>query len=360
MTLFGIRSIEDLSDWEDATASYYQSAYNNNNNGNNNGGAMMEDAVVKIRLTNQNTINVNGRRIEEQRQPKQRHSRMLQQQTTTATSVLVTYSQSTTYRSIDPNLDVATMLRLPLSTDEYRMQYMQGLKLNLDGYEDLESVSSITTPFDDDDDADGNRAVDGTNDAGGLSTVHVIGIACGAAAFLLLVIGGFVYYRRMDEKDEGARADANGGATTAASAPGDYVVEIDSPSASPERYSKKRTTDTAAEESPSPAIGDRSVASYDDCRRPELFDGSAEELLTVYAPAGKLGIVIDSPDDGAPVIHNVKGTSPIADKVREGDRLVGVDEEDVRAMTAIKVSRLISRKSSNSRRLIVIRYVASN
>jgi len=353
MTLFGIRSIEDLSDWEDATASYYQSVYNNN--GNDNGGAMMEDAVVKIRLTNQNTINVNGRRIEQQQLPKQRHSRMLQQ-TATKTSVVITYSQSTTYRSIDPNLDVATMLRLPLSTDDYRGQYMQGLKLNLDGYEDLESVSSISTPYDDDaddaDDADGNRAVDGTNDAGGLSMFYIIGIACGAAAFLLLVVGGFTYYRRMDKKDKDALADVNGVASTA---PGDYVVEIDSPSGSPERYSKR--IDTA--ESRYPAIGDMSVASQDGYH-PELFDGSAEELLTIYAPAGKLGIVIDSPDDGAPVIHNVKETSPIADKVREGDRLVGVDEEDVRTMTAIKVSKLISRKSSNSRRLVVIRYVASN
>ena len=36
-----------------------------------------------------------------------------------------------------------------------------------------------------------------------------------------------------------------------------------------------------------------------------------EEILDVYAPAGKLGVVIDTPNDGAPVVHAVKDTSPI-------------------------------------------------
>lgn len=81
-----------------------------------------------------------------------------------------------------------------------------------------------------------------------------------------------------------------------------------------------------------------------------------ETLVHVYAPAGKLGVVIDTPNDGAPVVHAIKDSSVIADKLRVGDRLVSVDDEDVRSMTAIKVSKMISRKANNpTRKLTVIR-----
>ncbi|KAL3806020.1 hypothetical protein ACHAXA_000798 [Cyclostephanos tholiformis] len=81
-----------------------------------------------------------------------------------------------------------------------------------------------------------------------------------------------------------------------------------------------------------------------------------EEILEVYAPAGKLGVVIDTPNDGAPVVHAVKDSSPIADKIKVGDKLVAVDDEDTRTMTAIRVSKLLSRKKDNeTRKLTVIR-----
>jgi PDZ domain-containing secreted protein len=54
----------------------------------------------------------------------------------------------------------------------------------------------------------------------------------------------------------------------------------------------------------------------------------------------------------------VKDSSPIADKIRVGDKLVAVDDQDVRTMTAIQVSKLISKKSVNaSRKMTVIRNV---
>ncbi len=81
-----------------------------------------------------------------------------------------------------------------------------------------------------------------------------------------------------------------------------------------------------------------------------------EEILHVFAPPGKLGVVIDTPDDGAPLVHAVKETSVIYGRVQVGDKLVAVDDEDVRTMTAVKVSKLISRKSANpSRKLTIVR-----
>jgi C-terminal processing protease CtpA/Prc len=86
--------------------------------------------------------------------------------------------------------------------------------------------------------------------------------------------------------------------------------------------------------------------------------GIQEQVIDIIAPAGKLGVVIDTPDDGAPVVHAVKDTSVIADQIQVGDKLVAVDDEDVRSMTAIRVSKLISKKSNNpSRKLTIIRTV---
>jgi hypothetical protein len=86
--------------------------------------------------------------------------------------------------------------------------------------------------------------------------------------------------------------------------------------------------------------------------------GRKEESIEIYAPAGKLGVVIDTPDTGAPVLHNIKDTCPIADKLRVGDKLIAVDDEDVRSMTAVKVSKLISQKSANpTRKFTIMRYV---
>lgn len=97
-------------------------------------------------------------------------------------------------------------------------------------------------------------------------------------------------------------------------------------------------------------------ASFDSEGKPDA--NVREEVLEINAPAGKLGVVIDTPDEGAPVVHAVKDSSVIADLIQVGDKLVAVDDEDVTAMTAIKVSKLISKKSANpSRKLTVIRQV---
>ena len=81
-----------------------------------------------------------------------------------------------------------------------------------------------------------------------------------------------------------------------------------------------------------------------------------EEVVHIFVPPGKLGVVIDTPDDGFPVVHAVKDNSVIANRIMVGDKLVAVDDEDVRPMTAINVSKMITRKSANpARKLTVIR-----
>ncbi len=80
-----------------------------------------------------------------------------------------------------------------------------------------------------------------------------------------------------------------------------------------------------------------------------------EEQIVVKAPAGKLGIVIDTPSSGVPVVHAIKETSVLAQSVRIGDKLVSVDGQDTTTMSAIRVSKLISSKAQNDERIMVFR-----
>jgi len=107
------------------------------------------------------------------------------------------------------------------------------------------------------------------------------------------------------------------------------------------------------------ALGSFSDVDSFDAGHRDAAGATKDVVLNIFAPPGKLGVVIDTPDDGAPVVHAVKDTSVIADQINVGDKLIAVDDEDVRSMTAIKVSKLISRKSANpSRKLTIVRTVA--
>ena len=80
-----------------------------------------------------------------------------------------------------------------------------------------------------------------------------------------------------------------------------------------------------------------------------------EVMVELYAPAGILGLVIDAPATStSPIVHAIKDTCPIKTQVYVGDKLVAVDDVDVRGMSAVEVSRLISRKSGQDRRKLTI------
>jgi C-terminal processing protease CtpA/Prc len=74
----------------------------------------------------------------------------------------------------------------------------------------------------------------------------------------------------------------------------------------------------------------------------------------VYAPAGRLGIVLDSPDKEGPIVYVIKENSPMFEAIDVGDRLIAVDEVDVRQMTPTKVSKLIGKRSSNPMRKLTL------
>jgi hypothetical protein len=82
----------------------------------------------------------------------------------------------------------------------------------------------------------------------------------------------------------------------------------------------------------------------------------ADEQFEVLAPAGVLGLILETNTAGVPTIHNIKPASALADQIQIGDRLLSVDGIDVSIMLAGDVSRLIaSRKEAPIRKFVFAR-----
>lgn len=76
-------------------------------------------------------------------------------------------------------------------------------------------------------------------------------------------------------------------------------------------------------------------------------------LYDVFAPAGPIGIVVDTTKYG-PAVHSLKRTSPMLGLINPGDLIVGLDDEDTRGMTAATLTRLMARKSTQKERKITL------
>ena len=95
------------------------------------------------------------------------------------------------------------------------------------------------------------------------------------------------------------------------------------------------------------------VSLFSDDQSFEAMYHNEEEEIIVVAPAGKLGVVIDTPSGGIPMVHAIKDTSALADSIRIKDKLISVDNEDTTTMSALQVSKLISSKAMNPERVMV-------
>jgi len=81
-----------------------------------------------------------------------------------------------------------------------------------------------------------------------------------------------------------------------------------------------------------------------------------EERIVIMAPPGKLGVVIDTFDNGAPGVNAIRDDSVLKDQLQVGDVLVEFDGVDTTEMTALQVSTLIGERSKNPvRKLAFVR-----
>lgn len=85
----------------------------------------------------------------------------------------------------------------------------------------------------------------------------------------------------------------------------------------------------------------------------ESFARRAGGVYDVFAPAGPIGIVVDTTKDG-PAVHSLKATSPMLGLINPGDLIVGLDDMDTRAMTAATLTRLMAQKANQKERKITL------
>ena len=91
--------------------------------------------------------------------------------------------------------------------------------------------------------------------------------------------------------------------------------------------------------------------SFDDAFKASSMD----ERFEIDVPPGRLGMVVDTPHGGVPVVHAIKPDSVVFDTVRVGDMLIAVNGIDVTSYSAVQVSRLIGSTSKEARLLTFIR-----
>jgi C-terminal processing protease CtpA/Prc len=83
------------------------------------------------------------------------------------------------------------------------------------------------------------------------------------------------------------------------------------------------------------------------------FSSSLSFSTTVEAPKGKLGLILETSDEGCPVVQEIKPTSPLNGCVQVGDRLHSVDGRDVTMVMSATVSRVIASKQNSKVRKFV-------
>lgn len=78
------------------------------------------------------------------------------------------------------------------------------------------------------------------------------------------------------------------------------------------------------------------------------------DFITIMAPAGVLGVVLNNTGVELPVIFAVKDSSPLYGRVEVGDMLVSVDEIHCKGMSSHTVSSFLSSRSQNPGRKLTL------
>jgi len=96
-------------------------------------------------------------------------------------------------------------------------------------------------------------------------------------------------------------------------------------------------------------------ASFELRYRDHCAASEREKILHIFAPPGILGVIIDTPEDGASVVRTIRQCSPLRDELLVGDTITAINDEDIQNLNAIEVSRLISSRMNLQRKFTVVR-----
>jgi C-terminal processing protease CtpA/Prc len=78
--------------------------------------------------------------------------------------------------------------------------------------------------------------------------------------------------------------------------------------------------------------------------------------VTISAPPGRLGIVIDTTNEG-PLVYHVLDDSPLLNKLHPGDFIISMNDVDTRSMSSSQLSDIIRQTSESYRMLTVLREI---
>lgn len=98
-----------------------------------------------------------------------------------------------------------------------------------------------------------------------------------------------------------------------------------------------------------PADTETRVTTDDDSKRESTMDAGNEaesirQIRTVIAPAGKLGLIVDTTSEG-PIVHKLKPDSPMEGLLFPGDIIVSIDNVDTKAMSAIMINTATQKRT---------------
>lgn len=106
------------------------------------------------------------------------------------------------------------------------------------------------------------------------------------------------------------------------------------------------------------APSDLQLTESEQAMLPSNFGKSGESTVNelakrvVVAPAGKLGIIIDTTVEG-PVVHKINAGSALEGKLSPGEIIVAIDDVDTRAMSASAITALMVQTANQQRNLTV-------
>ncbi|KAL9188925.1 hypothetical protein ACHAXT_011415 [Thalassiosira profunda] len=336
MTIRGIERLEDEAAWSLRTAEHVMDYFVVNDDEG------VWDVAAEIAVVRQESSNPAIGTIASESGgtfDRRRRGRGLQEE---ATFVEVTYNQRSAYKTNDPETydDVYVATR-PFATREGVEAYVASLRSLSPYYDDVVSVGSVQVLGP----APAPGPVEGGEEGSGDNTLWIIvGAACGGAV-LVAALAFFAYRRR--HKRRGAESvsdsDVSGDLESGSSESSDFrTVEVFSDKGSQKGTPEKRTSSDSDEN------GGMMAAAAAVPTGPEV-------KIDVIAPAGKLGVIVDTPPGGgAAYVCEIKDLSPLRGKIRLEDKIVAVDDEDVRGMTAVDVSKLLARRSKNPQRKITV------
>lgn len=324
--------------------------------------------------------------------------RALQQATPSLLPLQIIFDVAVSFRSLGQDYDAVEMVGDAFNSDEDRAAYTLRLRQTLNAaFADVTQVALLVEG------ATPQEEVPKSNGGGGSNVWVVVGATAGGS--LVLILAGFFVMRRMsgggsksnnqgpntasmtevrmgvsteiavDRQDDISTLGdpgfyGNGGMAMGTSLPRDertaslgddydyarYLNAAPGGAGQSVAESRSRLTSTDSGRGSSKVLGGPMANTvFSDDESFEQQYSTADDKFEVTVPAGKLGMVIDTPNGGVPVVHAIKTESILSSSVQVGDRLVSVDGEDVTAMTAVQVSKLISLKSDQKRVLAFVR-----